>query len=269
MYSDHYTRLRKRWLTASAEARIDGLADRLSLDLCVGSASNHHQPSTRLFSFLRVPCCVLFISSVSVCLLVGIQCKMMAAEGSRPTPTRQFSSLQYPVPGSSSSTSAQADSSGASALNSTNNPRRTSWGRSPYSQEPPPVEPSPGSLDEFRQHCSSFYYEGDDAAGKHVEQTLRQVPHLQRKTYTTIQAATRAQFHVDTAHAKRHALEDVLRRALPGNDIGSDLGLGRASPIRDWRSPAARQARYCELRTFVNDHALKYVHSVFFCSHTG
>lgn len=114
---------------------------------------------------------------------------------------------------------------------------------------------SPGlsdeTLSEFRQRCVEFYYDSNPLSGKAVENTMRDVAPLQRKTLNTIQSSVRAQFHTDATHRKRLQLQHILQETQPGALVASALGISVASGIDSWRSQAARKNRHDRLAEFV------------------
>lgn len=92
-----------------------------------------------------------------------------------------------------------------------------------------------------------------------MDQTLKQVPAASRKTYITIQALVRAQFHRDEEGKRRETLCTLLRNCESGSVMRRELGLGAASGPQAWRSKSARHARSRRLLAFLRSHSLKSV----------
>lgn len=156
--------------------------------------------------------------------------------------------FNYPLPPSAASDACLISS-----------PRRQSFVPSPSHRRPSPGsahdEPSDEAKTMFQQRCVEFYYQGNALSGKAVDTTLRDAPPLQRKSFNTIQANVRGQFHIDTANRKRLNLHALLRDIQPGSAVANHCRLSPASPVQAWRSKDARAFRYRQLCEFVKLYA--------------
>ncbi|EGN99694.1 hypothetical protein SERLA73DRAFT_167599 [Serpula lacrymans var. lacrymans S7.3] len=107
-----------------------------------------------------------------------------------------------------------------------------------------PLGVSRSDLEKFTEHCRAWYYNQDDASGRHMTQTLANLPPAQCAPYSRLQASIRSAYHA-SVNARRHAeFQAHLTATLPG---GSLMPHSRADP----RGLVARKERLERLDRFV------------------
>lgn len=101
-------------------------------------------------------------------------------------------------------------------------------------------------LEQFAEHCRSWYYMQDDNAGRLMTQTLATLPPSQRAPFSRIQASIRSAYH-RSVNARKHAeFQAQLSATVPG---GSLLPHNRANP----RDKAAQKERHERLERFIRN----------------
>ena len=105
---------------------------------------------------------------------------------------------------------------------------------------------SPNDLEQFAEHCRSWYYRRDCNSRRLMTQMLAALPPPQRPPFTRLQTSIRSGYH-RSLNARRHAeFQAQLSATIPG---GSLMPYARADP----RGRGAQKERYERMARFIRN----------------
>ncbi|KAI1794085.1 hypothetical protein LXA43DRAFT_884033 [Ganoderma leucocontextum] len=107
-----------------------------------------------------------------------------------------------------------------------------------------PSRPMQSELEEFTEHCRSWYFQQDDDAGRRMTQTLATLPPSQRAPFARLQASIRSAYHASVTARRDVEFKAHLNATKPG---GSLMPHSRADP----NGQLAKKERYERLDRFI------------------